>query len=86
MQKSANECQSANECALRRRFLLNTKVVVKSPSILAARGIQSPQKLNQLVTVRGFYYEGSIPMVVDDIERVQCDMMMPAETYVPLGL
>ena len=66
-------------------LLINTKVMVKSPSILAARGIESTQKLNQLVTVRGFYYEGSIPMVVDDIERVQCDMMMPKETYVPLA-
>ena len=82
----AGGVQGGERVRLAPGLLINTKVVVKSPSILAARGIESKQKLNQLVTVRGFYYEGSIPMVVDDIERVQCDMMMPAETYVPLAV
>ncbi len=57
----------------------------KSPSILDARGRSGAARLDQLVTVRGFYYDGSIPMIVDSIERTQCNMMMPPSTYVPLA-
>ena len=70
---------------LNARAALNTNLVIQSPSILAARGALGTDKLNQVVTVRGFYYDGSIPMIVDSIERVQCDMMMPPQSYVPLA-
>ncbi len=68
----------------RGRFSVNANLTLKSPSILKARGAQSAELLNKDVTVQGFYYEGSVPMIVDDIERTQVDMMMPPESYVPL--
>ena len=67
------------------RSSINANFIVKSPTIFAARGELGTDKLNQLVQVRGFYYDGSIPMIVDDIERVNCDTLMPAQSYVPLA-
>ncbi len=67
------------------RSSINANFLVKSPTIFAARGELGTDKLNQTVEVRGFYYDGSIPMVVDDIERVNCDTLMPAQSYVPLA-
>lgn len=67
------------------RSSVNADLRLKSPSISDARGALGTAKLGQLVTVRGYYYDGSIPMVVDSIERTQCDMMMPAPSYVPLA-
>lgn len=40
--------------------------------------------LNKQVTVEGFYYDGSIPMVIDDIKRVYVDTPLPPESYLPI--
>ncbi|RYG68180.1 hypothetical protein EON80_12190, partial [bacterium] len=66
-------------------FPINAKIVLKSPSILKARGAQSATLLNEDVTVTGFYYDGSIPMVIDDMERTRVDMILPPESYIPLS-
>ena len=67
------------------RASINANLLLKSPSISAARGPLGTAQLGQLVTVQGFYYDGSVPMIVDDIDRTRCDMMMPAPSYVPLA-
>lgn len=36
------------------------------------------------VTVEGFYYGETIPMIVDDIKRVYVDTPMPPDAYLPI--
>jgi hypothetical protein len=57
---------------------------VKSPSIMNIRGTAAMNMIGREVTVEGFYYDGSIPMIVDDIERVLVDMVMPPDSYIPI--
>lgn len=55
--------------------------------ITAAGRLRTPavlQRLEQEVTLQGFYYDGSIPMVIDDFDRVKSNMRIPNEAYVPL--
>jgi hypothetical protein len=42
------------------------------------------KNLNKSVAVEGYYYDGSIPMILDKFERVQVDMMLPEDSYVPI--
>lgn len=66
------------------------KAVAARPALRAnvagkmLRGTELLAKLNQQVTVEGFFYDGSSPMLLDDINRVQVDMMLPPDSYVPL--
>lgn len=49
--------------------------------------IRTPELLrsmNRPVTVQGFYYGGSIPMIVDDMERVEINLPLPKESYIPI--
>ena len=49
--------------------------------------IRSPELLRSLdreVTVEGFYYAGSIPMIIDDIRRTYDNIEMPTDSYIPL--
>jgi len=41
-------------------------------------------QVNKSITMEGFYYDGSIPMVLDNFERVNMDMMLPPDSYVPI--
>jgi len=61
-----------------------SRVQILSPSILRVRGAEMQQLLTKQVTVEGFYYDGSIPMVVDKFDRVLLDMPLPREAYVPI--
>jgi len=61
-----------------------SRVQILSPSILKVRGAEMRQLLTKQVTVEGFYYDGSIPMVVDKFDRVQLNMPLPREAYVPI--
>jgi hypothetical protein len=36
------------------------------------------------VTVEGFYYGQTIPMIVDDIKRVYINSPMPPDSYLPI--
>lgn len=47
-----------------------------SPKVLTMAG--------QKVTLSGFYYGGSVPMIIDDITRTDYNMMLPGGCYVPL--
>ncbi len=40
--------------------------------------------LGRQVEVTGYYYGGSIPMIVDDIERVEVNLPLPPGCFVPL--
>jgi hypothetical protein len=42
------------------------------------------KNISKEVTVEGYFYDGSIPMIVDDIEKIRMDMPLSAESYVPL--
>jgi hypothetical protein len=53
-------------------------------SISKVRGAEMTKFLNKQVTIEGFYYDGSIPMVIDDIKRVYVDTPLPPESYVPV--
>jgi len=42
------------------------------------------QQISKTVKIEGFYYDGSIPMVIDNIERIKIDMVLPPDSYVPI--
>ena len=42
-------------------------------------------RIGQKVSLSGFYYGGSIPMVIDDISRTDYNMELPAGCFVPLS-
>ncbi len=71
--------------ASRPNYVINAPLRVSSSSILRLRGLQGVTQLSKIVTVRGYYYDGSIPMIVDNIRRTQMDMIMPVESYIPLA-
>jgi len=66
--------------------LLPAKIdFAKSQAIMNLRTAEGVKRLlGKQVDLDGFYYEGSIPMVLDDIRRVQVDMVMPPDSYVPI--
>ncbi len=43
------------------------------------------EMLGKRVEVTGFYYGGSIPMIVDDMERVEVNLPLPPGSFVPLA-
>jgi len=66
------------------RYTMPAGVQLHSPTIQRVRGVDASKLLQQTVTVEGFYYDGSIPMVIDDIDRVALDMPLPDESFVPV--
>ena len=46
---------------------------------------QLVQQLNKQVTVEGYFYDGSIPLIVDKMERLQADSPMPEDAYIVLA-
>jgi hypothetical protein len=42
------------------------------------------RNIGKQVTIEGQYYDGSIPMLLDDIRRVYVNLPLPPECYVPL--
>ena len=65
-------------------YAMPAGVKLQSPSIQRVRGVDAPKLLAQTVTVEGYYYDGSIPMVIDDINRVMIDLPLPEESFVPV--
>jgi len=63
---------------------IEPKPAVQALSISKVRGPEMMTFLNKQVTIEGFYYDGSIPMVIDDIKRVYVDTPLPPESYVPI--
>ncbi len=56
----------------------------KSRDIIRLRGPEAKNLLGKQVDLNGFFYDGSIPMVVDDIRRVMVDLVLPPDSYVPI--
>jgi hypothetical protein len=42
------------------------------------------RQVNRTVKIEGYYYDGSKPMVIDNIRRVEMDMRLPPNSYVPI--
>jgi len=42
------------------------------------------QQLNQNIQVEGFFYDGSIPMVVENMDIVRMDKPMPPDKFIPI--
>jgi hypothetical protein len=42
------------------------------------------QSVNKAVSLEGYYYDGSIPMIVDDMDRVRAKVPLPSSCYVPI--
>lgn len=59
-------------------------VQVQTQAITQVRGTAWLQYVGKQVTLRGFYYDGSIPMIVDKYELVLIDIPLPTESYVPI--
>ncbi len=53
-------------------------------SIAQVRGPSAKEWIGRHVTVEGFYYGETIPMIVDDIKRVYVDTPIPKDAYLPL--
>ncbi len=61
---------------------------VKLQTVPTIRQIKGPERLQLLgkqVTLEGFYYDGSVPMLIDNFERTQLDMLLPPDSYVLLA-
>ncbi len=48
------------------------------------RSSELMKSLNKEVKVEGYYYAGSIPMIIDDIERTYDNMILPKHSYIPI--
>lgn len=61
---------------------------VNRPASTAARqALRTPTLLanmNKQITVEGFYYDGSIPMIISDMSLLQEDTLLPPDSYVPI--
>jgi hypothetical protein len=64
---------------------LNTQLRV-SPvkALMKIRTAEILKSIGKEVTLEGYFYDGSIPMIVDDIEKVRCDKPLEADAYIPL--
>jgi len=58
-----------------------------SSPLKALPAIRTPgllRRLNQQVTVEGYFYDGSIPMLVDDFEKIRINSILSTDSYLPL--
>jgi len=55
---------------------------VRQPSRLARSSLLA--QLSKQVTLEGFYYDGSVPMLVESMADVQGNLPIPPDKYVPL--
>lgn len=63
------------------------KVTAPAPAAVARQPLRSAdllQNLNKQMTLEGFYYDGSIPMIINDMELLRQDKILPADAYVPI--
>lgn len=55
-----------------------------SATIAKLRGPSAGDWVGRKVTVEGFYYGETIPMIVDDIKRIYIDTPIPPDAYLPI--
>ncbi len=63
------------------------KVTLPSPVTAIRQPLRSPavlQSINKTLTMEGFYYDGSIPMIINDMNLLREDRLLPADSYVPI--
>lgn len=56
-------------------------------TVVARQALRSPALLlniNKQVTIEGFYYDGSIPMIINDMNLLHEDSLLPPDSYVPI--
>lgn len=63
--------------------LVSTPTLQTTAVKFAARS-QLLQQLNKTVKLDGYYYDGSIPMLVEDMKLVQSGVPIPPDKYVPI--
>ena len=63
--------------------LVSTPTLQTAAIQLATRS-QLLQQLNKSVKLEGYYYDGSIPMLVEDMKLVQSGVPIPPDKYVPI--
>ena len=63
---------------------IKLKTVVRAADLGSIRTQTMMRNLNKQVTLKGVYYDGSIPMVLDNIDRAYLDLPIPDEAYVPI--
>ena len=56
-----------------------------TPTLSQAKGAQRLQLLGKSVVMEGYFYDGSVPMLIDDFQRTLCDMELPTESYILLS-
>lgn len=64
-----------------------TKTDLPSPLAAIRQPLRSAtmlQNLNKQMTVEGFYYDGSIPMIINDMSLLQMNQILPADSYIPI--
>jgi len=59
-------------------------VVAPTFEINKLRSADTLKLIGKRTEFTGFYYDGSIPMVIDKIERVQCNLPIPDDAYIPI--
>lgn len=42
------------------------------------------KNLNHQIIIEGFYYDGSVPMVINDMSLLQKNQMLPTDSYMPI--
>lgn len=57
---------------------------LKTAAVQLATRSQLLQQLNKSVKLEGYYYDGSIPMLVEDMQLVQSGVPIPPDKYVPI--
>lgn len=71
---------------------LSEAAVLKPPTATIMQMKEHPKmisqsllnRIGQPVTLSGFYYGGSIPMIIDDISRTDINLELPAGCFIPL--
>ncbi len=60
-------------------------VKLATPTLSQVKGVQRLQLLNKSVVLEGFFYDGSVPMLIDNFQRVHLDMELPPESFILLS-
>lgn len=68
-----------------RKMERRTVKLTKVSRLAQLRGTQARNLIGKEVQVQGYYYDGSIPMILDDIKLVEMDKIIPESRYVPIA-
>ena len=77
-------CAIAAQSAVAPRVQTQSLQMTSIQKIGAITRSQLLQQLNKPMTFEGFFYDGSIPMLVESMELVRLDKAIPPDKYVPI--